>query len=104
MHVYIYSCMHTHVRVQIRHHAVIYHLLEDLGGLLVGLAPGVKETEVGGQAEVMQVGKMAGMGWGGWRGMGERDRAKLGAKMKCMEFEIRRKGKINEVCGELRCF
>ena len=50
------SRVYTHLFEQIRHHAVIYHLLEDLGGLLVGLAPGVKETEVGGQAEVMQVG------------------------------------------------
>ncbi len=37
---------------QIREHRIIYHLLEDVGSLIVGMAPGTKETQVAGQAEV----------------------------------------------------
>ncbi len=37
---------------QIREHRIIYHLLEDIGSLIVGMAPGTKETQVAGQAEV----------------------------------------------------
>eukprot|EP00850_Spirogloea_muscicola_P020607 SM000221S06945 [mRNA] locus=s221:121538:125521:- [translate_table: standard] len=47
---------------QILSHKVIYHLLEEVGGILVARAPGVKESRVAGQAEVLQVFEVKGRG------------------------------------------
>ncbi|CAN8246498.1 unnamed protein product [Cochlearia groenlandica] len=46
--------------VKIFHHRVIYHLLEDIGNLIVEKAPGVKEMEVSGEAEVLSIFKILG--------------------------------------------
>eukprot|EP00850_Spirogloea_muscicola_P008579 SM000046S16360 [mRNA] locus=s46:165189:169443:- [translate_table: standard] len=48
--------------VDILSHKVIYHLLEEVGGILVARAPGVKESRVAGQAEVLQVFEVKGRG------------------------------------------
>ncbi|XP_010538818.1 PREDICTED: uncharacterized protein LOC104813032 [Tarenaya hassleriana] len=42
------------------HHRVIYHLLEDVGNLIVEKAPGVAETQVVGEAEVLNLFKITG--------------------------------------------
>jgi translation initiation factor IF-2 len=39
---------------------VIYHLLEDIGNLIVEKAPGVSEMEVSGEAEVLSIFKILG--------------------------------------------
>ena len=49
-------------KVKILKHRVIYHLLEDVGALIVGMAPGVKEDQVAGQAEVLSVFELKGKG------------------------------------------
>lgn len=36
-------------------HRVIYHLLEDIGNLIIERAPGTSETHVAGQAEVLNI-------------------------------------------------
>ncbi|KAK9830345.1 hypothetical protein WJX72_011161 [[Myrmecia] bisecta] len=48
--------------VPIMSHRVIYHLLEDIGGWLAGLAPKVATDVVVGQAEVLQVFPLKGKG------------------------------------------
>ncbi|KAJ7537975.1 hypothetical protein O6H91_11G030200 [Diphasiastrum complanatum] len=52
-------------KVVLRQHRVIYHLLEDIGSLIVDKAPGVKETRVAGQAEVLNVYELKGKGRAG---------------------------------------
>ncbi|CAK9201650.1 unnamed protein product [Sphagnum troendelagicum] len=49
-------------KINIREHRIIYHLLEDVGSLIVGMAPGTKETQVAGQAEVLNVFELKGKG------------------------------------------
>jgi translation initiation factor IF-2 len=49
-------------KVKVLRHRVIYHLLEDVGALIVGMAPGVKEDQVAGQAEVLNVFELKGKG------------------------------------------
>ncbi|CAH2071119.1 unnamed protein product [Thlaspi arvense] len=46
--------------VKVFHHRVIYHLLEDIGNLIVEKAPGVSELEVAGEAEVLSIFKILG--------------------------------------------
>ncbi|CAB81217.1 putative translation initiation factor IF-2 [Arabidopsis thaliana] len=46
--------------VKVFHHRVIYHLLEDIGNLIVEKAPGVSEMEVSGEAEVLSIFKILG--------------------------------------------
>jgi translation initiation factor IF-2 len=43
-------------RLKVLSHRVIYHLLEEAGALLVGLARGTTVCQVAGQASVLQVG------------------------------------------------
>ncbi|KAL0845486.1 hypothetical protein Bca101_018732 [Brassica carinata] len=50
----------AHARVKVFHHRVIYHLLEDIGNLIVEKAPGVSELEVAGEAEVLGIFKVLG--------------------------------------------
>uniref|UniRef100_A0A1J3CUF0 Translation initiation factor IF-2, mitochondrial n=1 Tax=Noccaea caerulescens TaxID=107243 RepID=A0A1J3CUF0_NOCCA len=50
----------AHAKVQVFHHRVIYHLLEDIGNLIVEKAPGVSEMEVAGEAEVLSIFKILG--------------------------------------------
>ncbi|EPS64374.1 hypothetical protein M569_10407, partial [Genlisea aurea] len=42
-------------KVQIKSHRVIYHLLEDIGNLIIERAPGTLETKVAGEAQVLNV-------------------------------------------------
>lgn len=49
-------------KVKVLKHRVIYHLLEDVGALIVGIAPGIKEDQVAGQAEVLSVFELKGKG------------------------------------------
>lgn len=49
-------------KVQVLTQRVIYHLLEDVGAFIVGMAPGVKEDQVAGQAEVLSVFELKGKG------------------------------------------
>ncbi|XP_031483354.1 uncharacterized protein LOC116252885 [Nymphaea colorata] len=46
--------------IKIRQHRVIYHLLEDLGSLIVDKAPGVFETTVAGEAQVLSIFELKG--------------------------------------------
>ncbi|CAN6459816.1 unnamed protein product [Victoria cruziana] len=46
--------------IKIRQHRVIYHLLEDLGSLIVDKAPGVFETTVAGEAQVLGIFELKG--------------------------------------------
>lgn len=41
--------------INIRQHRVIYHLLEDIGNMIVNMAPGVCETKVAGEAEILNI-------------------------------------------------
>ncbi|KAJ0250287.1 Translation initiation factor 2 [Hirschfeldia incana] len=50
----------AYVSVKVFHHRVIYHLLEDIGNLIVEKAPGVSELEVAGEAEVLGIFKVLG--------------------------------------------
>ncbi|XP_077212494.1 translation initiation factor 2, small GTP-binding protein isoform X3 [Tasmannia lanceolata] len=43
-------------------HRVIYHLLEDMGDLIVSKAPGMSETEVTGEAQVLNIFEIKGKG------------------------------------------
>ncbi|XP_063944521.1 uncharacterized protein LOC108210005 isoform X1 [Daucus carota subsp. sativus] len=45
----------TKAGVQIKVHRVIYHLLEDIGSLIVEKAPGTFETEVAGEGQVLNL-------------------------------------------------
>lgn len=45
----------TQANIQIKIHRVIYHLLEDMGNLIVEKAPGTSETHVAGEAEVLNI-------------------------------------------------
>ncbi|XP_033142033.1 translation initiation factor IF-2-like isoform X1 [Brassica rapa] len=50
----------AYARVKVFHHRVIYHLLQDIGNLIVEKAPGVSELEVAGEAEVLSIFKVLG--------------------------------------------
>lgn len=52
-------------KVKVLKHRVIYHLLEDVGSLIIGMAPGIKECQVAGQAEVLNVFELKGKGRNG---------------------------------------
>ena len=41
-------------------HRVIYHLLEDIGNLIVDKAPGTSETQVSGEAQVLNIFELKG--------------------------------------------
>lgn len=41
--------------LQIKLHRVIYHLLEDIGNLVVEKSPGIFETQVAGEAQVLNI-------------------------------------------------
>ncbi|KAL3686134.1 hypothetical protein R1sor_004156 [Riccia sorocarpa] len=49
-------------KIKVCQHRIIYHLLEDIGNMIVGMAPGTKETRVAGQAEILNVFEIKGKG------------------------------------------
>ncbi|XP_044504895.1 translation initiation factor IF-2-like [Mangifera indica] len=50
----------TRAGIKIMMHRVIYHLLEDIGNLIVDKAPGTFETQVAGEAEVLNIFELKG--------------------------------------------
>eukprot|EP01018_Ginkgo_biloba_P031027 Gb_40793 [translate_table: standard] len=46
--------------INIRQHRVIYHLLEDIGNLIVSMAPGICETQVAGEAQILNIFELKG--------------------------------------------
>ncbi|EEF51294.1 mitochondrial translational initiation factor, putative [Ricinus communis] len=50
----------TQARIKIMQHRVIYHLLEEVGNLIVDKAPGTSETQVAGEAEVLNIFELKG--------------------------------------------
>ncbi|XP_048320127.2 uncharacterized protein LOC107430122 isoform X1 [Ziziphus jujuba] len=50
----------TRASIKILLHRVIYHLLEDIGNLIVDKAPGTSETQVAGEAEVLNIFELKG--------------------------------------------
>ncbi|KAF8013341.1 hypothetical protein BT93_I1243 [Corymbia citriodora subsp. variegata] len=50
----------TRASIQIKTHRVIYHLLEDMGSLIVHKAPGTTETQVAGEAQVLNIFELKG--------------------------------------------
>ncbi|KAI9196119.1 hypothetical protein LWI28_021172 [Acer negundo] len=50
----------THAGIKILIHRVIYHLLEDIGNMIVDKAPGTCETQVAGEAEVLSIFELKG--------------------------------------------
>lgn len=48
--------------IDVRHYRVIYHLLEDIGQLIVSKAPGTEEDQVAGQAQVLSIFQIKGKG------------------------------------------
>ncbi|KAK4748613.1 hypothetical protein SAY87_015199 [Trapa incisa] len=50
----------TRASIKIKIHRVIYHLLEDMGNLIVERAPGVSETQVAGEAQVLNIFELKG--------------------------------------------
>lgn len=50
----------THANIKICTHKVIYHLLEEMGNLIVEKAPGTLETRVAGEAEVLNIFELKG--------------------------------------------
>ncbi|KAI6702045.1 hypothetical protein NL676_011181 [Syzygium grande] len=50
----------TRASIQIKTHRVIYHLLEDMGSLIVHKAPGTAETQVAGEAQVLNIFELKG--------------------------------------------
>uniref|UniRef100_A0A5B7CAM5 Translation initiation factor IF-2, mitochondrial n=1 Tax=Davidia involucrata TaxID=16924 RepID=A0A5B7CAM5_DAVIN len=50
----------TQASIKIKLHRVIYHLLEDMGNLIVEKAPGTFETEVAGEAQVLNIFELKG--------------------------------------------
>lgn len=47
-------------KINIRLHRVIYHLLEDIGNLIVSMAPGICETQVAGEAQILSIFELKG--------------------------------------------
>ncbi|GER40905.1 translation initiation factor IF-2 [Striga asiatica] len=54
----------SQAKIKIVLHRVIYHLLEDIGNLIVERAPGTLETEVAGEAQVLNIFEVKGKGKG----------------------------------------
>ncbi|KAL1558256.1 translation initiation factor IF-2-like [Salvia divinorum] len=52
----------TQAKIKIKLHQVIYHLLEDIGNFIVEKAPGTLETQVGGEAQVLNIFALKGKG------------------------------------------
>lgn len=50
----------TQAGIKILMHRVIYHLLEDIGNMIVDKAPGTSETQVAGEAEVLNIFELKG--------------------------------------------
>ncbi|KAK6138471.1 hypothetical protein DH2020_027791 [Rehmannia glutinosa] len=50
----------TQAKIKIKLHRVIYHLLEDIGNLIVEKAPGTLETKVAGEAQVLNIFELKG--------------------------------------------
>ncbi|KAL5729147.1 hypothetical protein ACHQM5_002137 [Ranunculus cassubicifolius] len=50
----------TRANIQIKNHQVIYHLLEEMGNLIVDKAPGTSETQVAGEAQVLNIFELKG--------------------------------------------
>ncbi|XP_038894926.1 translation initiation factor IF-2 [Benincasa hispida] len=50
----------TQAGIKIILHRVIYHLLEDIGNLIVDKAPGTSETQIAGEAEVLNIFELKG--------------------------------------------
>lgn len=50
----------TQANIKILLHKVIYHLLEEMGRLIVEKAPGVAETQISGEAEVLNIFELKG--------------------------------------------
>ncbi|KAA8522478.1 hypothetical protein F0562_013161 [Nyssa sinensis] len=50
----------TQASIKIKMHRVIYHLLEDIGNLIVEKAPGTFETQVAGEAQVLNIFELKG--------------------------------------------
>ncbi|CAM6110575.1 unnamed protein product [Calypogeia fissa] len=49
-------------KIKVCQHRIIYHLLEDIGNMIVSMASGTKETHVAGQAEILSVFEIKGKG------------------------------------------
>ncbi|KAK6138150.1 hypothetical protein DH2020_028086 [Rehmannia glutinosa] len=50
----------TQAKIKIKLHRIIYHLLEDIGNLIVEKAPGTLETKVAGEAQVLNIFELKG--------------------------------------------
>lgn len=50
----------TQAKIKIKLHRIIYHLLEDMGNLIVEKAPGTLETKVAGEAQVLNIFELKG--------------------------------------------
>ncbi|WCJ25507.1 Translation initiation factor IF-2 [Euphorbia peplus] len=50
----------TQAKIKIMQHPVIYHLLEEIGNVIVDKAPGTSETQIAGQAEVLSIFELKG--------------------------------------------
>lgn len=50
----------SRANVQVKLHRVIYHLLEDMGNLIVDKAPGTLETQVAGEAQILNIFELKG--------------------------------------------
>ncbi|XP_073062048.1 uncharacterized protein [Primulina eburnea] len=50
----------TQAKIKIKLHRIIYHLLEDMGNLIVEMAPGTLETKVAGEAHVLNIFELKG--------------------------------------------
>ncbi|CAA2938523.1 translation initiation factor IF-2, mitochondrial [Olea europaea subsp. europaea] len=50
----------TQAKVKIKLHRVIYHLLEDIGNFIVEKAPGTLETQIAGEAQVLNIFELKG--------------------------------------------
>jgi translation initiation factor IF-2 len=46
--------------LQILQHKIIYHLLEEMGRLIIEKAPGISETQISGEAEVLNIFELKG--------------------------------------------
>ncbi|XP_002972752.2 uncharacterized protein LOC9637320 [Selaginella moellendorffii] len=59
------EAMARRAKIPLVHHRVIYHLLEEVGKLIIERAPGTSETRIAGQAEVLAIFEIKGKGRAG---------------------------------------
>ncbi|KAG8371138.1 hypothetical protein BUALT_Bualt13G0055600 [Buddleja alternifolia] len=50
----------SQAKIQIKLHRIIYHLLEDIGNFIVEKAPGTLETQIAGEAQVLNIWELKG--------------------------------------------